>query len=421
MKKFPEGRNYLSREKQYQGNGCSYSGCSFYFRNPLIIKERRRERMKRLFIILFVLLAVAGTLCLLGNANLIEERQDLRSIVDVLRTNKIEYYIFQNSQQNQFLVVPKFGARILQVSVGGENLFWTNPDILKGQGGQRSWVSPEGGAKGFLFKPDWNGTRDFSMLDPGNYKVLSSKDNEELVLVNTFRTTSNDGKETYYLTLTREIRLEGDPLKEDPDFRELHYQYLGIDFIHRLKNNSRTLLDKILGLWCLIQVPPKGTMVVPVSDVTREAWRATYFEPIPDEFVKANPDSFSFFIHGSQCYKVGIRSQSAQGAIGYICKAQSGGYSLVLMTFPVKPEGSYPDKPKAEQETNGDAIQLYSHLEEGTLAFGELECQSWGLDLPAGGEGAFPIKVYLYRAPLEMIKKIGKKLVCPQFDKAYLF
>jgi hypothetical protein len=388
--------------------------------SPFLIEEGE-NMMKRIFLVFIFLLAGVISFHFLNGASIPEEKPGITSIVEVLKANKIEYYLFQNSQQNQFLVVPKFGARILQVSVGGENLFWTNPDILKGQGGQRSWVSPEGGAKGFLFKPDWNGTRDFSMLDPGNYRVLLSKENEELVLANTFRTTSNDGKENYDLTLTREMRLEEDPLKEDPDFRELHYQYLGIDFVHRLKNNSRTPLDKILGLWCLIQVPPKGTMVVPVKDVKREAWRATYFEPIPDEFVKANLDSFSFFIHGSQRYKVGIRPQSAQGAIGNISKTQSGGYSLILMTFPVKPEGSYPDRPKAEQETNGDAIQLYSHLEEGKLAFGELECQSWGWDLAAGGEGSFPIKIYLYQAPLEMIKRIGKKLVCPQFDKAYLF
>jgi hypothetical protein len=377
--------------------------------------------MKRIFWGFLFLLAGVISYRFSDGLNIPEEKQGIPPIVDVLKANKIEYYLFQNSQQNQFLVVPKFGARIFQASVGGENLFWTHPDILKGQGGQRSWISPEGGAKGFIFRADWKGSRDFSMLDPGNYKVLSFKENEELGLANTFKTTSNDGKENYDLTLIKEIKLEEDPLKEDPDFRELHYQYLGIDFIHRLRNNSRTPLDKILGLWCLIQVPAKGTMVVPVNDVAREAWRSTYFEPIPDEFVKANPDSFSFFIHGSQRYKVGIRPQSALGVIASISKAKSGDYTLVFMTFPVKPEGSYPDKPQAEQETNGDAIQLYSHLEEGALAFGELECQSWGLDLPAGGEGAFPIKVYLYRAPLEIIKKIGKSLVCPQFDKAYLF
>lgn len=370
---------------------------------------------------LVMLLVMAGTSMtyFLFGGNLGEEAQ-MKSIILLLKSHKIDHYLFTSKQGSEFLVVPKFGARILSVSVGGENLFWNHPDLLKGQGGQRSWISPEGGAKGFIFRPDWKGNRDFSMLDPGNYKVLSFKENEQLVLSNTFQTTSNDGKENYDLTLTREFRHEEDPLKDDSDFKGLKYEYLGIDFVHKLRNNSKVGLDKILGLWCLIQIPPKGTMIVPVQEVKREAWRATYFEPIPEEFAKANSDSFSFFIHGSQRYKVGIRPESAQGVIAYLLRRGGDSY-LVFMTFPVKPKGRYLDRPKTEQETNGDTIQLYSHLEQGPPAFGELECQSWGLELLPGEEGAFPIKIYLYKAAFPVLQKIGKKLVCPQFDKAYIF
>jgi len=357
----------------------------------------------------------------LYSATLSDEKNEMEVIVETLKKHEIECYLFTNSQDNQFLVVPQFGGRILAVSVGGENLFWTHPDILKGQGGQRSWISPEGGAKGFIFRPDWKGNRDFSMMDPGNYKVAFLKENKHLVLSNTFKTTSNDGQEKYNLTLIREVRHEEDPLKEDPEFKDLNYQFLGIDFVHKLRNNSRNFFDRILGLWCLVQIPPKGTMIVPIHEVKKEVWRATYFEPIPEEYARANSDSFSFFIHGSQRYKVGIRPESAQGVICYFSKTRKGSFSLVVMTFPVMPEARYVDRPKNEQETNGDAIQLYSHLEKGPLAFGELECQSWGLELSGGAEAAFPIKIYLYKGTLEVLKKIGKKLVSPQFDKAHFF
>ena len=376
--------------------------------------------MKRMFFLLFSIFIILGTLHFLKAENNLEGK-DMDSIVSVLKSHKIDHFVFSNSQGNKFLVVPQFGARILAVSVGGENLFWTHPDVLKGQGGQRSWVSPEGGAKGFIFTPDWKGNRDFSTLDPGNYKVTSFEENEHLELQNTLTTASNDGKENYDLTLTREMRQEEDPLDEDPEFEGMKYEFLGIDFVHRIKNNSDTPYDHILGLWCLIQIPPKGTMIVPVHEVKREAWRDTYFEPIPDEFVKSNPDSFSYYIHGSQRYKVGVRPESAQGLICYFSKAEKEDYFMVFMTFPVKPEGRYVDRPKPEQETNGDAIQLYSHLEEGALAFGELECQSWALDLEQGGEQAFPIKIYIYKASFDVLQKVGKKLICPQFDKAHLF
>lgn len=378
--------------------------------------------MRRIFSFLIILLLVGiGAFVFLNSANISEEEQKMKNIVKTLKKNEIKYYLFTNSQGNQFLVVPEFGARILAVSVGEENLFWTHPDILKGQGGQRSWISPEGGVKGFIFRPDWKGTRDFSMMDPGNYHVVLYKENEHLILSNTFKTASNDGQENYGLTLTREVRQEQDPLKNEAEFKDRSYQFLGINFVHKLRNNSNNLLDRILGLWCLIQIPPEGTMIVPVLEVKKEVWRASYFEPIPEDYVKANHDSFSFYVHGSRRYKVGIRPESSQGVICYFSKTGKGNYSLVIMTFPVRPEARYVDRPKPEQETNGDAIQIYSHLEKGSLAFGELECQSWGLELPPGGEGAFPIKIYIYKGTLELLKKIGKKLVSSQFDNAFLF
>ena len=94
---------------------------------------------------------------------------------------------------------------------------------------------------------------------------------------------------------------------------------------------------------------------------------------------------------------------------------------MVFMMFPVMPDAKYVDRPKDEQATNGDAIQIYSHLEKGALAFGELECHSWGLELAPGGEKAFPVKIHVYKSSLDVLKKIGQQLICDQFDKAYLF
>jgi hypothetical protein len=345
----------------------------------------------------------------------------VKKIRSSLGEHGIESFVFTSDQDNQLVIIPEFGGRILSAYVGGKNLFWTHPDILKGQGGQRSWISPEGGPKGFLFKPDWSGNRDFSMMDPGNYSVVVGEENKHLILENTFQATSNDQKEEYDLTLIRDIKLLADPFQDHDEGKSYPYGYLGIDFVHKLRNNSSTTLDKLLALWCLVQVPPEGTMVVPVKTVEDNAWRGNYFEPTPQEYVAANSDSFSFFIHGSQRYKVGLRPQSIEGIICYLRKNQDKDHSLIIMTFPFRPDAVYPDKPKFDQETNGDAIQIYSHLEEGDLAFGELECHSWALELEPGGEEAFPIQIMMYKAPLEVLKKIGKMLVCQGFDTARLF
>jgi len=372
-----------------------------------------------LILIIIVVLIICFVSC---DAQEKEKKTDMETIVETLQRENIEYVVMADPNNDAFVFVPKFGARVLATSLGGKNLFWTHPDVLLGQGGQRSWISPEGGDKGFLFTPDWRGTRDFSMMDPGQYGRVHKEGNDDRIgFKNSFETTSNDGKHNYNLTLKRCFGFEEDPLLGKANFEGLDYKYLGIDFVHSLKNNSEELLDRILDLWCLIQVPPKGTMVVPVKDVSDEAWRGNYFELIPDEYVRANPDSFSYFVHGSRRYKVGIRPQSASGTIAYVFDTDLETASMVFMTFPVEPEIGYVDRPKVEQETNGDAIQIYSHLEEGALAFGELECHSWGLMLDPNGEEAFPIKIHMYRAPLDVLKKIGTALICPGFDKAHIF
>ncbi len=376
--------------------------------------------MNKWFSLLFAIIFVLGAFLISCTPQEMEERTGMKTIVETLQKENIEHVVMVNSNKDAFVVIPKFGARILAVSLGENNLFWTHPEILLGQGGQRSWVSPEGGDDGFLFKHDWTGNRDFSMMDPGNYKKVQLGE-KRLVYQNSFQAISNDGKHNYDLTLTREFDFLEDPLLGSTDFESLDYQYLGIDFTHILKNNSEKMLDRILDLWCLIQVPPKGTMVVPVEDVSEKAWRGNYFEKIPDKYVKTNPDSFSYFIHGSRRYKVGIRSESSKGVVGYIFDTDLEIASMVFMTFPVKPEARYVDRPKVEQETNGDAIQIYSHLEEGPLAFGELECHSWGLKLEPDGEEAFPIKIHVYKAPLDVLKKIGTELICPGFDQVHIF
>jgi hypothetical protein len=79
----------------------------------------------------------AGTFLLLKTGNASEERA-MDSMISALRGRQVEHYVFTNEQGSRFLVVPKFGSRILAVSVGGENLFWTHPDVFAGLGGQRS-------------------------------------------------------------------------------------------------------------------------------------------------------------------------------------------------------------------------------------------------------------------------------------------
>lgn len=383
-------------------------------------QENVLEAFSMKFLFKFFLFSFISAFCLLTQ-NLEKGWWRMDKMIEALKKEDIEFYLFERENGNGFVVVPSFGARIMGAFIEGENLFWTHPDLKKGQGGQRTWISPEGGDKGFIFKPDWSGNRDFSMLDPGNYKVISCQNNRSIALKNSFRTISNDGKEDYNLELTREMSFAENPLEKDPDFKNSDLKFLGIDFVHKLKNRGERILDRVIGLWALIQIIPQGTMIVPVEKPSPEVYRGNYFEPLPPEFVRLNRESISFFVHGSRRYKIGIKPEYAKGSIAYISKNPAGEFYIVMMNFPVDKNAKYPDRPRIEQHTNGDVIQIYSHLEKSPFAFGELECHSPSLYLLPEKEESFRIKIYILKGSKEWIIKAGKKLASDDFDKAYLF
>ncbi len=345
---------------------------------------------------------------------------DMEKMREALKKENINHYFFEKDKGTGFIVVPSFGARIIGAFIEGENLFWVHPDIKKGVGGQCTWISPEGGDKGFILKPDWSGNRDISMLDPGKYIVSSFRENKFIRLVNRFRATSNDGKEQYFLTVTREMSFAENPM-DGTDIKDSDLRFLGIDFTHKLKNNGGKLIDRIIALWSLVKINPVGTVIVPVDEPSDKCYRGNYFEPLPPEYVHINSDSISFFVHGSKRYKIGINPKCAKGVIAYISRDSKNEYYMVMMRFPVDKEGKYADRPKNEQETNGDAIQIYSHLERSPLAFGDLDCHSPALYLPPNKEEAFNIKIYIFKGSRKWILKVGEKLVCQNFSKAYLF
>lgn len=347
----------------------------------------------------------------------------LDQIVRVLDSQKIKYYLFANGRGNRFLVVPKFGGRVLAVSVGGDNILWVNPDVLKGQGGQRTWLGPEGGPKAFFLRPDWKSYRDFSTLDPGHYEIKTFSENRILGISNNFRAVSNDGLESYDAMMTRWFQHLDDPLSADPAFKAMKYEFLGIKLGNNLNNNIDSKIKGILDFWNVLQVPANGTAVIPLTKVENAAWRGNYRGPVPEKNVKANPDSFSFLVKGGEDCKAGVKPQFLKntGTIGYIIKSWTPEPFLIVITFPVKQAEVYVDKPKAEQSTNGDAIQISSCREPGGLNFGELGCHSWAIDIEGKGVALFPVYYHIYRAPLPVLFKIGKKLVCPGFEKAFLF
>jgi hypothetical protein len=351
------------------------------------------------------------------------ERPSLDRIRARLDSQKINSYVFSNDKGNRFLIVPKFGGRILAVSVAGVNLFWTSPDVLSGMGGQRTWIGPPDGPKGFIRKRDGKGFRDFSALDPGRYESKTFIENRILGLSNNFRAVSNDNRTTYDVSLTRWFQHLDDPLATDPALGGAKYGFLGIKFGNNLNNNTDSNIRDSIDFWNILQVPAGGTAIVPVTKIYKSAWRGAGPGFFPDRYVKTNADSFSFFIQAGMPYEIGVPAEflGTTGTLGYLMKSRGGDSSLIVIKFPVRSREVYVDRATKEPDTNGDAIQVSSSAEPGRETFGELGCHSWAIDIQGKGVALFPVYYHIYKAPLDILMTVGKKLVCPDFDKVHLF
>jgi len=298
------------------------------------------------------------------------------------------------------VVVPAWGGRILFLGTGEANALWTSPDFRNNglwpanYGGCRTWFSPEGGPKGIYFSSDWKNWQCPPAMDPGTYRIVGESGPGRIAMENMFEAVANDG--TVY-------RLQMDRLVEvvPPAVRAAGVDCMSLRFTHSYCNLADKTIEQEIDLWHLVQVPPRGTILVPMNDRSEPPYR-NYFEPIPGERVALAGSVLSVAIDGARRYKLGIPQTRTTGAIAYV-RAADGRANLLLKRFAVEAQGVYADRPQADPFTNGDPVQLYNHMTGGAEGFGEIECHSPAVHLPPRARQDFSIALDLIAGPLHAV------------------
>lgn len=312
------------------------------------------------------------------------------------------------------LVVPAWGARVIGAFFDGDNVFWVPPDLSDpkewNKGGARTWLAPEGHAKGFFFDKTWAPDKWScpAAIDPGQYQPAEAARAGGLAYANELRALSNDGT-PYHLRVTREIGSLPNPVS--PDVAPPSVKYVGFRFAHRLKNLSDRTIHQEIGLWSLIMVKPGGTMVVPVkADAEGGLYRDNYYERVPPGWITDNWSALTMKVAGPPRYKIGVPAARCRGLTGSITALPDGSWQAIVKRFPWDPHAVYADRPQGEPKSNGDPIQTYNHKEGGAMAFYELECHAPAFTLKPQEEREHPIEILIYRGPEEPIKKIASAL-----------
>lgn len=379
--------------------------------------------------------ALLGILCtafLSGGTMNAFQKMTLKGAIEQLR--KKTKLVTLGNEKGAFLVfAPEYGARVVAMASGGimgENLLWINPKIMDDSfwnspkrdwnlGGARSWIAPED--QFYLDKDNiWFVP---SQMDPGAYKLEKTARNS-LVASNTFVINNKAGK-TYSVKITRDISLLTRPPAASPRARG-GVKFVGMKFTHTLTNLGSETIGKaipFMGLWSLIQIPPGGTMIIPLKPHTKrkELPFRDYFNVIPPERMSYSGDVVTVKIDGNYRSKYGIAPWGAMGRLAFLSKADADGNGVLFVKeFSVDPKGTYLDHPWGKPSEYGDAVQMYN--DDGKMGgFAEIECHAPAKVLPKNGAEKHTVTVLIYTGKLEELKKIAAKVLRCDISSIKLF
>jgi hypothetical protein len=305
------------------------------------------------------------------------------------------------------IVCPALGARIMGAGIGQENALWIPPALSTrgwneggNAGGQRTWIAPEAGPSGFFFSADgktWTVPTD---LDPGRYHAAPAR--APVACFETELTARTARGASRRISLRRCMKLE-----EESD---LPGTALTIGFRHELRNNGPSMLEKVIGLWSIIQLPCESPGAIFFSTHRKAATLSRHFgEPLlAGDFGKV----VWLRVQGGTRYKVGMSPSDFSGTAGFVRRArvEEGGripLVITMMRFEVDPARTYVDKVSyvaPSRPANGDAAQAYCDAGTGDLAFCEIESHAPAVPLAPGQSQGQDVRISIARVADEELE-----------------
>jgi hypothetical protein len=256
-------------------------------------------------------------------------------------------------------------GRVLQVTCGGQGVFWTDPDAEGWNiGGDRLWLAPE--SEWFWLKPD---TTDYQFhrvpapIDPGAWQVTGA-DPAGWTAVTSGELTSTRSGDTLSVVATRTFtELDG----AVPGLRE-QAAYRIVDQLDVADGPPAIEVS----LWKLAQVPPGGVVSIGLTSVGSDTAARVHFEPLQPGDQASHPGRLEVAITADHRWKIGLAAEHVTGRMTY-ARPTPDGLLVLLRAFAPHPWLPYCDRPHGVE--HGDAVQVFN----GTPAlggFGEVEHHS---------------------------------------------
>lgn len=231
-------------------------------------------------------------------------------------------------------------GRVLQVTVGGYDAFWTDPDATGWNvGGDRLWLGPE-------WAWYWTDLSTYDVtthtvqeaIDPGPWEVRGTTARNELTLRHLH------GGGDVRATVTRRVEVA------DPDAVawpcDAAYAATATVELHDPPP------DAAVSLWSLVQVPPGGLVTIPGAADPRD-----YFDPAPPRTWRRDGDAVVVALGGDALFKLGVAPGPSRYA--YARPLGGGRHLVVARSFRTEPGAAYPDVPLSALDSPGDAVEVF--------------------------------------------------------------
>ena len=296
-----------------------------------------------------------------------------------------------------------------------ENLLWTNP-ALSGNaatarravragewnlGGDRCWMAPE--IELFFEHPSKPNGDEYEVpadIDPGNYEV--DREFEKGIALISSGTVKNrrTGIEVPF-HMMRSISLCASPLDTDG------VRFIGYEVSAALSIISPDEPASSYGLWFITQLPPGGTLAIPVCGAPE---LVDIFDSNVAAHCRYRTGCVLFPIDGRSRHKLGISSANATGRIGYLRSTEQHQGTLIVRQAAVFPGAVYADFPGNARSRRDVAVQAYNDGGE-FGRYGEMEYHAVAASSENGFLARDVSRTWCFAGPLSRLQDIAETLL----------
>jgi hypothetical protein len=109
-------------------------------------------------------------------------------------------------------------------------------------------------------------------------------------------------------------------------------------------------------LWSILQVPPGGTVLVPVLG---DSEPLVMYREQEEIHMNRQPHYASFPFEGGSSFKLSYNTLQSTGRLGYYRRLSKETSSLIVRQLQVNPSASYPDYPENQPDYTGSCMQFF--------------------------------------------------------------